>query len=202
MKTRNPNKFSASYTTLSYWAAGDTDRAIRSYFHIPWEMPPSLQAALRAGQTYHDMWLQETRQTKCLPGIFGGTKLDGVVVLEDRVLVGVDDWMDLVIKPDLIEGRKIRDYKTGNSTAQSEVNKYQLGVYAVGMAYLSTPVEMGIVHHYNQYTREVGSAYRWITDKYLEDSENWIRNNAWDMHNYLINNDIYGMAERGELNGN
>lgn len=180
-------KFRASYSGLHRWESGDVEGFVKGYFKLE---PPMTTREQAEGKKWHDIWQKEVDETKCLPKIFGGSKLIDPKC-EIKQVVELEDWLDFVFITDLVDGSAVHDYKTGVDDSGKWINTNQLGWYAVGLTFAKTFINRGFIHHFNQYTKKVDNSSIWITDKVLKDSYNQIITLASDAHEYLRVNHLY-----------
>lgn len=179
-------KFRASYTVLSQWASGNWEQAIKSYFKLEDFITP----AMVEGREWHEKWKAHTSQTGCLPIEFGNRQMKNPIV-EIKKVVSMSEWLDLVFIIDCLEAPIIHEYKTGKQSSEVHANSKQLGVYAVGATLTGHYVNQGIVHHYDQYKKSYDMSMVWITDKMLDETNNWIETISSEMHDYFVKNDLY-----------
>lgn len=188
----NNPKFRASFSVLSQWADGNWERAVKSYFKLDSFTTP----AMAMGKEWHEKWAEHTRQTGCLPIEFGGAKLIKPIP-EIKTVVSLGDWIDLVFIIDCLDEPTIHEYKTGKQSSEAYAGSMQLGIYGVGATMQGYLVTKGIIHHYDQYTKQSDNSTVWLTDKLLDDAQNWVLTIGGEMHDYFIKNDLY--ARFGKL---
>ncbi len=82
--------------------------AIKAYF----KLDRYITREMAEGSDYHDKWQHHVEATKRLPDVFGGTPLTSPRC-EEKMVIPVYEWLDLVIKPDLIDAPVIHEFKTG-----------------------------------------------------------------------------------------
>lgn len=187
-------KFRASYSVLSQWKSGRWEDAIALYFKLAqWENP-----AMEAGKEWHAKWEEEGIKTGCLPEIFGGKKLQDPQ-FEVKFVHEIEPWLDLVGVLDVLDSPDIYDYKTGVTSAANYANTPQGGIYALLATLEGHYVEKMHYLAYNQHTKKKTVAMVWVTDKVLEDAMDFVKTYAAEMHQYLIDNDLY--AQLGEKKG-
>jgi hypothetical protein len=179
-------KFRASFSTLSQWASGNWQRAIEQYFKIN----PILTKPMAEGREWHKRWAEETRETSCLPAIFGGKKLENPT-FEKFMAVDMADWLQLRFIVDCFDGDTIYEYKTGKTSSEVHANSPQVPIYGVGLTLLGHLVKKAEVHHYDQHQNLVDMSMIWLTDKVLDDAQNWLITNASEMFNYLTENRLF-----------
>jgi len=179
-------KFRASYSVLNTWADGNWERAVEMYFKLRQFTTP----AMAMGKEYHEKWANHTKATGCLPTEFGGAKLTKPVT-EIKSVVSLDEWLDLVFIIDCLDEPTIHEYKTGKQSSEAYAGGMQLGVYAVGATMQGFYVTKGIIHHYDQYTKKSDNSTVWLTDKLIDEAQNWIISLASEIHNYFITNNLY-----------
>lgn len=181
------NKFRASFTTLSAWASGDWNKAIKSYFHIETYTSP----AMLMGRQFHEEWQKEVELTQCLPKVFGGKKLNNPIC-EGKLVVNIEDWLDLVFVSDCRDGDTLYEYKTGKScNSEGYAHSEQTGLYALGHLYNKSKISKIEIHHYDQYIKKSDMSKIWVTDNLLKNSLNWLLTQSTDMQNYLLTNKLY-----------
>lgn len=179
-------KFRASYTVLKQWNSGQWDKAVKTYF----KLESFTTREMAEGKKFHEDWEAETKKTGCLPKVFGGRKMKNPKP-EGKVVVELADWLDLVFIIDCLEAPILHEYKTGKRSAEVWANSEQPGVYGVGATYAGNMVDRAVIHHYDQYTKKYDNFTIWLTDKYLDESYEWIVSNASEMMNYFQENQLF-----------
>lgn len=171
-----------SYSILSAWARGDTERALQMYFREETPTTP----AMELGKKMHDKWEKEINKTGKMPEVFGGKKLEShATELRTKRERMLNDWLQLVGVLDLLEGSIGRDWKCGKTSASDYSNGFQHKVYQI----LYPAMKKFEYHAYNPYTKEATMAIVHLSDKSLEDGLNWVMTYATDFRNHLeINN--------------
>ena len=182
------NKFRASFSVLNVWASGDWERAVKMYFKLEKFTTP----AMADGKEFHEKWRKHTTETKTLPFEFGAKKLTSPIC-EQKIVVPIYDWLDLVGIIDCYDDPIIYEYKTGKTSSEDYAGTMQPGVYGVLATYAKMYVEQCQIMHYDQYQKKSDTSIVWLTDKRLEDSYNWIVTLSGEMHNYFIQNSLYEM---------
>ena len=180
------NKFRASYTVLSYWTRGDWERAVKTYFKLEKFITPGM----KWGKELHEEWQKEIIANKSLPGVFGGKKLNNPMPEEKRV-VQIHDWLELVGVVDCMDSPVIYEFKSGKSDSEHYAGDWQVGVYGVLATLSGVYVDRAEIYHYDQYSRNSDMSIVHITDKLLKDSMEWIETGASEMHSYLSENGLY-----------
>lgn len=181
------NKFRASFTVLSAWASGDWNKAIKHYFHLE----TFTSKAMLDGRAFHEEWRKETELTKCLPKVFGGKKLENPVC-EGKIVVNVENWLDLVFVSDCRDNSDLYEYKTGKSgNSEGYANSPQCGLYALGHLYNKSRIKKIEIYHWDQYVKKVDMSVVWVTNNLLKNSLDWLVTQSSDMHNYLLTNKLY-----------
>lgn len=176
------NKFRASFSVLSQWDSGNTDRAVEMYF----KLKSFTTRSMAEGKEWHEKWEQEVKKSKCLPMIFGGYPLNKPQT-ELKIVRQLDTWLKLVGKLDLVDGKTIWDYKTGVTPSERYANSWQPRVYQL----LYPSANRAVILHYNQINKKVDTSIVHLTDKSLEKVINWTVTLASEMHNYLTENHLY-----------
>jgi hypothetical protein len=180
------NKFRASYSVLSTWNSGQWDRAVKMYF----KLDTFKTEAMADGQEFHELWKAETDKTKCLPEIFGGKELIDPKT-ELKLVVPIEEWLDLVGVIDCIDGNTIYEYKSGKTSSEVYANGVQPGIYGVLATYGGMFVDRCEIMHYDQYTKKLDTSIIHLTDKLLDDTHNWILSISSEMQSYLLDNNLY-----------
>src|SRR5690242_20626115 len=99
------NKLRASYSYLNLWANSQWEQAIKAYF----KLDKFVTREMAAGSDLHNQWEEHIKASKTLPTVFGGTSLIAPRC-EVKLVIPVYDWLDLVIKPDLIDNPIIHEF--------------------------------------------------------------------------------------------
>lgn len=195
-------RYRASFSVLSQWASGNWERAIKDYFKVDKFVTP----AMVDGREMHEKWADYIKKNNALPLEFGGQKLKTTTpIVEQKRVVKLASWCDLVYIMDLYDEPTIYDWKTGKQSSEVYANSKQLPVYAMGATLDGFLVERAEIHHYDQYLKKADMSIIHITDKALEDAQNWVLTLAGEMQNYLLVNKLYerfaGSRDWGDTNG-
>lgn len=185
------NKLRASFTLLNKWESGNWQDAVAMYFRLD----SYTSRAMADGKKYHEDWNAETAKTGCLPAIFGGAKLINPKP-EQTIIVPMYDWLDLKVIIDCLDAPTIHEYKTGTASPEEYARSHQAGIYAMACIYNKTFVDKAIYHRFDQHRREddpnrVQTSTVWLTDKLLDDAQNYVVTVASEIHNYFTENDLY-----------
>lgn len=191
------NKFRASYTVLSQWESGNWEQAVKTYFKLEKFTTPAMQD----GKEWHEKWEKHIRETNTMPIEFGGAKLDNPIV-EGKVVVELDEWLDLVSVIDLYNSPVIYDWKTGKQSSEVYAGTKQGGIYAMIATLTNKYVERIEIHHYDQYRKQSDMSIVWVTPELMDASHNWVVTNAAEMHTYLQDNKLYERFGANILNKN
>lgn len=179
--------FRASYSVLSVWESGDWQRAIKMYFKLDTFTTP----AMADGRDWHKKWENETKETGCLPEVFGKTKLNNPTP-EQKLVVKLADWLDLVGVIDCNEnGDVLYEYKSGVQTSEHYAGTKQHGVYALLARLAGFNPKLIKIYHYNQYTKKKDVSLVWVTDELVEQAREWVETLAGQMHDYYLTNKLY-----------
>lgn len=174
-------KFRASFSVLNMFASGRVDDAINAYLHKPIEVTPQM----KEGGEYHRKWEAEIKRTKKLPDVLGGLPLLNPIT-EKKIVVEVEPWLDLVGVIDCLDETTIYEFKTGSSmNASAYANTMQGPLYGILTALAGIKTDKIVYRHYNQYTGDAQSYYRWITNSSLKDCHSWLITNAQAMNELL-----------------
>lgn len=180
------NKFRASYSVLNTWAGGNWEMAIKMYF----KLETFTSQAMADGKNHHERWESYIKENNRLPLEFGGKQLVKPIC-EEKIVVQLADWLELVGKIDCIDSPTIYEFKTGKQSSEAYASSPQAGVYAVLATYNKIYVDRAEIYHWDQYIKRADMSIVWVTDKMLNASYNWIVTLAGEMHNYFEKNKLY-----------
>jgi len=172
--------FRASYSILKLWDTGQKSEAIKSYF----KLSRFVTKEMEDGINYHKQWEDEIKRTKCLPKIFGSRQLIDPQV-EMKLEMPITDWCEFVFKPDLVDGFRLTDFKTGTKEIGYYVDDYQLPVYALFLAKKGINVDRGVIRKYNQYEKTVETGFTWFTPAKLAEAKKWLIKNITEMSDHF-----------------
>lgn len=185
------NKFRASYTILDQWNSGNWEMAVKMYFKLDKFVTPQMQE----GREWHEKWAKHILATKTMPVEFGGAPLKNPEV-EQKTVVTLDEWLDLVGIIDCYDMPIIKEWKTGKQSSEVYAGSMQGGIYAVLGTFSKRYVEKVEIYHYDQYSKKTDMSIVWVTDELLKATHNWIITTAGEMHNYFMENDLYNKFGR------
>lgn len=180
------NKLRASFTYLSLWDSNQWEMAVKAYF----KLDKFTTREMAEGSYYHDQWQKHIEATKRLPDVFGGTPLVSPRC-EEKLVIPVYDWLDLVIKPDLIDAPIIHEFKTGTTESDEHARSKQTAMYAVGLVLLKQPVRYIDVHSYNQYSKKATFSRVVVTKKLLSEGLEWVEQVARPMYEYFTEQNLW-----------
>lgn len=183
---QNNNKFRASYTILDQWASGNWQMAIKMYFKLEQFVTPQMQD----GREWHAKWAEHIIKTNSMPTEFGGNALVAPIA-EQKTVVNLDSWLDLVGVIDCYDSPTIYEWKTGKQSSEAYAGSKQGGIYAILGTYSNKYVEKVEIHHYDQYRKQSDMSIVWVTDQLLNETYDWIVTIASEMHDYLVTNELY-----------
>lgn len=178
--------FRASYTILDQWTSGNWEQAIKMYF----KLDKFVTRAMEDGRQWHEQWAKHVMETKTLPAEFGGGKLIAPIA-EQKTVVHLQPWLDLVGVIDCYDKPIIYEWKTGKQSSEVYAGSKQGGIYAVLGTMSNKLVEKVEIHHFDQYTKKTDVSMVWVTDQLMTDTYNWIETIAAEMHQYFLTNDLY-----------
>lgn len=190
------NKFRASYTVLDQWASGNWEQAIKTYFKLEKFVTPAMQD----GREWHEKWAKYITENKKLPIEFGGKELIAPIA-EQKTVVQLEDWLELVGIIDCYDKPIIYEWKTGKQSSEVYAGSMQGGIYAMLGTMSKKYVEKVEIHHYDQYRKTSEMSIVWVTPTLLEDTYNWIVTLAAEMHTYFEKENLYGRFGANLLNG-
>lgn len=182
-----------SYSIINAWAQGNHDRAVDMYLKRDTFMTRQMQE----GRDMHEAWAEESRATNRLPKVFGAKPLTSPRIEEKR-LVQLSDWLMLSGIPDLQDNKVIHEYKTGVTESDAYARTKQPNVYQV-LCYQDAP-KMCVIHHYNQYTKEVDVSYIHLTKQTMKDGAEWIITYSSEFYDYIQNQGIVYHSQTQETN--
>ncbi len=148
------------------------------------------------GSDYHDQWQHHVEATKRLPDVFGGTPLISPRC-EEKMVIPVYDWLDLVIKPDLIDAPTIHEFKTGTMESDEYARSRQGALYAIGLTFLKVPVKYIDIHQYNQYSKRATYSRVVVTKRLLTEGLGWVESVARPMWEYFTEQDLWEKYGKG-----
>lgn len=191
MNTQIP-KFRASYTYLSMWDGGRWQDAINAYF----KLNKFVTRQMADGLSFHDEWAAHIKKTGCLPDVFGGSALGSFEIkpeVEEKVVIAIDSWLDLVVKLDCYDGASgiIHEFKSGAQESNYYAETMQPSVYAIGCVLQKKKVKNVDIHQYNQYSKDCSFSRVVVTKKLLRDGMSWINAVSKEMHEYFVKNNLY-----------
>lgn len=179
-------KFRASFSILGLWANGDRDRAIAAYFKLDkFDSPQLLE-----GRKWHEYARKYAEKNARLPEEFGGYLVPSNQA-ELKLTAQVEDWLEMVGILDYLVEDTIVELKTGANDPKKMNGVGQVEFYALLCLANGIEVNKGVMIHYNQYTKETYSDSFWFTKKSLREAKEKIKDAAWDMHSYLVENGLY-----------
>lgn len=187
--TQTPtNKFRASWTVLGIWESGQWQEAIEYYFGIA----KRDSEAMELGRKFHSEFEAQTKETGQLPAVFGGLKLENPRC-ELKLHVEVSDWLELVGKIDCYSDPGIIDeYKTGSTSQPRKLRGLSQGtIYGLLAVGNDLPIRQVRLHHYNPITKDAFTDITWTTPKVLREGKEILLDLAWEMHSYLVRNNLY-----------
>lgn len=187
--------FRASYSVLSTWESGNWERAIEMYFKLADYVTP----AMVDGREMHKKWEDYAKKNNKMPEVFGGAKLYNPII-EKKHEIQLEDWLEFVFIPDLVDAPNLIDYKTGRSNPSAKAVRTQLGLYAVGLDFFDINVSLGKLYHYNQYTKKVNLDIVCITDKLKAEAREYLYTVSSEMHDYFEKNDLYNKLGKNVRN--
>ena len=186
------NKFRASFTVLDQWNSGNWEMAVKMYFKLEKFVTPAMQA----GREWHEKWAKHVTDTKTMPIEFGGKALINPVA-EQKTVIQIQDWLELVGIIDCYATPVIYEWKSGKQSSEAYAGSQQGGIYAILGTYSKKYVERIEIHHFDQYSKKSDMSIVWVTDELLKNTYNWIITTAGEMHMYFEKNDLYNRFGRG-----
>lgn len=200
--TTNNHKFRASFTILDMWTSGNWEQAIKAYFKLEKFVTPEMQA----GREWHEKWAKHVLETKTMPIEFGGAPLKAPIA-EQKTVIPIYDWLDLVGIIDCYDTPTVYEWKTGKSSSETYAGSRQGGIYAMLATLSKKYVERVEIHHYDQYRKTSDMSIVWVTPELMEDAHNWVTTIAAEIHTYFEQNGLYDrfgyqLKNSMEVNGN
>lgn len=176
--------FKASYSTLSFWAKGDYDKAIEMYFKVS----KFDNEAMRLGRALHDEWEKEIKASGRMPQVFGGRELPADHAVEVFARKMVAPWLELRGKLDLRTPDTGYDWKSGTTPSTQYANGYQHKIYQI-LYPAMTKFEYHAFNPYVKRSQAVTVSIVHLTPKTLEEGVEWLVTQASEMKNYIeVNN--------------
>lgn len=193
MTTQNKPVFRASFSVLNLWASGNWEDAVKAYF----KLDRFVTRAMAEGQEYHAEYEKHIKETKTLPEVFGYRVLINPKP-EEKLVVKLYDWLEVVCVIDCLDAPTIYEFKTGISSSQTYANTMQCPLYAFIATMAGIYVDRAEIHHYDQHAKEADMSIVWITDAVLKQAQEWLETYASEMHHYLLENDLYNQLKKPE----
>jgi len=185
MANNNP-KFRASYSYLKLWTEGRWEEAIKAYF----KLDRYISRQMAEGSDYHNEWEAYVNAHKTLPPEFNCLPLNNPIC-EEKLVIPVYEWLDLVVKMDCYDNPIIHEFKTGSLESSDYVRTYQPATYAIGNVLLKRPAKSVDIHHWNQYAKKYTFSRVVVTEQLLTGGINWIEAVGSEMYSYFCDNDLY-----------
>lgn len=203
---RDPNLFSASFSVLSLWDSGNWQRAVEAYF----KMDDFQSEAMLDGQKAHEEWRAYTEKTKRRPLVFGNERLIDPHP-EDKLKVRLHDWLMLKGVPDCyymlppheqatekhVTRYGIDEYKLSRRASNEFARTMQPKVYGAILRALGMVPEYARIYRQHPQKKQPDGTPRvdmsivWLTDETTREALEWVETLASEMHNYLLQNDLY-----------
>lgn len=180
------NVFRASFTVLDQWNSGNWEQAVKTYFKLEKFVTP----AMEAGREWHEKWSKHITATKTMPVEFGGKALVAPIA-EQKTVVHLDTWLDLVGIIDCYDSPTVYEWKTGKQSSEVYAGTKQGGIYAMLATLSKKYVEKIEIHHFDQYRKTSDMSIIWVTPELMEEAHNWIVTTAAEMHHYFETNNLY-----------
>lgn len=198
-------KFRASYSVMDQWNSGNWEMAVKMYFKLEKFVTPQMQE----GREWHEKWAKHIMETKTMPVEFGARPLINPIA-EQKTVVQLEDWLELVGIIDCYDAPAIYEWKTGKQSSEVYAGGAQGGIYAVLATFPGVVIgkdgtkmerpgfyaDHVEIHHYDQYSKKTDMSIVWITDELLENAYNYIVTTAGQMHDYFLQNDLYNRFAR------
>jgi hypothetical protein len=103
----------------------------------------------------------------------------------------LEDWLQFVGVIDLIDDKKIYDYKTGRTSISAYASSHQIPIYQLLAVKSGLEINEGYYLHYDQHSKTVEKSKRYLTEKTMQDAHDWI---------ITFSSEIYSsLEEAGEL---
>lgn len=171
-------KIRLSYSLLRLWDLGKTDDAVAYYFKTADRLESD---AIVQGRAWDKIVEEQVKANNKLPEEFGGLKLNKPQT-QPKKEIQLDDNFELVIVPDIQDGDRIIEIKTGGSYSSSDyARNKQVPIYL----YANEDSKMGIILHYDQYIDELDWYAIHKTPRLMEETEKYIYTLGNSFKNYL-----------------
>lgn len=163
---------------LRLWDLGKTDEAIDYYFKTGDELDTE---PIRQGRAWDRIVEEQIKAENILPREFGGLKLDKPLT-QPKKEIKINDDFELVVVPDIKDGNKIIEIKTGGSYTSSDYARtMQVPIYL----YAYEDTDLGLIVHYDQYIDEADWYMIHKSDKLMKETEEYIYTLGKSFKNYL-----------------
>lgn len=189
MSKATPTHFRASFSILRLWDDGNWQDAIKAYFKKEMIVTP----AMKAGLALHKEWEQHIKENLALPPCFAGKDPKPMEYpdCELKLTAEVEDWLTFSGVIDCLEQPIIHEFKSGATELSVWMRTMQAPCYGFLAEANGKVVNQAHIHHYNQYTKRSSMGIIWLTPELKEKAREWIVTNASEMHNYIIENNLW-----------
>lgn len=178
--------FTASYSILSLWEKGDTERAIKSYFKLEEYTSDAMQYGKQKHQEWADYILKESKT----PPELGAITLSNPKV-ETRFTMPLARSIELTGILDCYDDQAFYDWKTGQTESNTWARSYQMPLYALLLMAHDLFRPRGVIIHHDAVTGKTDSTHILIGDSTLENAAEWAVALATDMNNHLEKHKLY-----------
>lgn len=159
---------------------------VKQYFKLEKFLTPQMAE----GRDWHEKWAKHIMETKTLPVEFGAGILKDPIA-EQKTVVQLDDWLELVGVIDCYDNPIIYEWKTGKQSSESYAGSMQGGIYAMLGTLSGKYVEKVEIHHFDQYLKKSDMSIVWVTPELMENAHNWITTLSAEIHTYFNENGLY-----------
>ena len=166
--TKHP-KLRISFSLISAWLEGDTDRAIATYFHI--DKPKS--KAMTDGSDIHDQIAKYIEENKKLPPYMPQLPLNNPKS-EVYHKVSYNEKFDLSAKFDLEDLPIIGEWKTGVSDSLEWSRTIQIPFYFLVGELAGLNIQKAYLAHFNQHTHTNDWLIEWNNKTAIDSAKNII----------------------------
>ena len=178
-------KLRISFSLLSSWMEGDTDRAVATYFHV--NRPKS--KAMTEGGDIHDKIAKYIEENKKLPPYMPQLPLNNPKS-EVYHKVSYNEMFDLSAKFDLEDLPIIGEWKTGVSDCLEWSRTIQIPFYFLIAELAGLEVGKAYLAHFNQHNRTNDWLVEWNNKTAIDSARNIIDS---------VGPEIYGFFEEQGL---
>lgn len=171
-----------SYTILDLWGRGNPDAVVQTYFHLPRESSP----AMEAGKQIHNEIAEHIEKTKKFPEYLRVKYPLELPKPEQELIVRYNDFFDLKCYIDCLDNDTIFEFKTGTTDSLEWARTDQIPLYFLICELSGIPVKRAFLIHYNQYTDKADFCIIHNTKDLIERARNLVDSVGPDILQFFL----------------